>query len=310
MPASQSFLKQQNLSDSLKRIAIVLVCVIQGSATHNVIKKNLLREGFFKIIPWSQKAFSPDAMKELKCIEPKLEDYRELILSCAEIFEDDLSRKIYSNVMTACILRKFDGLTFIDSEEQYFPLDIEMTKGYRSFMDCGAFCGDTLENLVKKNLTPKIYIAFEPDWRNFLKITQLIEKFNIDKALLFPCALSRNTMPLRFTLDQVHSGAGSSIDPNGEYLVQCVAIDECLKGIEPTFIKIDIEGNEIEALIGAKKTIVHYRPDIAVAIYHYADHYFKIPNLLHRWNLGYRFHIRTYDYFGNETILYATCPSH
>lgn len=59
-------------------------------------------------------------------------------------------------------------------------------------------------------------------------------------------------MPLRFTLDQIYGGAGSTLDANGGDLVQCVAIDECLHGVAPTFMKFDIEGSEIDALIGAK----------------------------------------------------------
>lgn len=302
-------LKQCDFTQAWKRDAVVLVCVVQGIQTHTAIAKNLVHEGFRTIIPWIQKAFSSDAMRTSGRVEPRLENFQDSIMSCAELLEDSLSRETYLSLMTACVLRRFDELRFIDPEEQYFPSDIDMNKGYQSFMDCGAFRGDTLDRLVGKVGFPSTYIAFEPDSRNFSDLVRRVEELNIKRALLFPCGVSRTTKPYRFAIDQIHEGAGSSLDPTGEDLVQCVAIDECLKGIDPTFIKIDIEGNEIEALIGAKRTIERCLPDLAVAIYHYADHYFEIINLLHRWNLGYRFNMRTYDRFGNETILYATCRS-
>ncbi|NEV60549.1 FkbM family methyltransferase [Thiorhodococcus minor] len=294
---------------SWKRDAVVLVCVVQGAEVHEAIARHLADEGFRTVVPWIQKAFSADAIRSSGRVEPRMEDFRGAIMACADLLEDARSRETYLNVMRACALRRFDDLSFLDPQEQYFPSDVEMAKGYRAFMDCGAFRGDTLANLVARVGVPSTYIAFEPDSSNFGDLARAVEDLGVDQAMLFPCAVSHHTGTLRFTPDRVHGGAGSSLDPRGAEMVQSVAIDDCLKGVSPSFIKLDIEGSEVDALAGARRTIERCRPDLAVAVYHYVDHYFEIPNLLHRWGLGYRFHLRTYDRFGNETILYATCRS-
>lgn len=70
---------------------------------------------------------------------------------------------------------------------------------------------------------------------------------------------------------------------------------------------MDVEGAEYDALIGARNIISRYRPDLAICVYHYVDHYFEIPLLIDSWKLGYSFYLRTYDSCGNETVMYATC---
>ncbi|WP_177169062.1 hypothetical protein [Allochromatium warmingii] len=165
---------QHHVEDSWKKEAIVLVCVIQGTEIHDLVAKNLTEDGFVTIIPWIQKAFSPEIIKT-SLVEPRLENFQEQILLCAELFKDNLSRETYLNIMTACLLRCFDNLNFSDPEEQYFPTDIEMRKGYQSFIDCGAFCGDTFNKLVEKRGTPQVYIAFEPDYRNFSILAKCVD---------------------------------------------------------------------------------------------------------------------------------------
>jgi hypothetical protein len=55
---------------------------------------------------------------------------------------------------------------------------------------------------------------------------------------------------------------------------------------------MDIEGAEPEALMGAKNMIVRDRPHLAICLYHYFDHLWRIPFMIHEWNIGYRFFMR------------------
>ena len=85
----------------------------------------------------------------------------------------------------------------------------------------------------------------------------------------------------------------------------CVKLDDVMHNTNPTFIKMDIEGEEIRALNGAKKLILDSRPELAICVYHYINHFWEIPNLLHDWNLGYKFYMRTHSSGCMETVLYA-----
>jgi hypothetical protein len=84
-------------------------------------------------------------------------------------------------------------------------------------------------------------------------------------------------------------------------------LDDVLSDFIPTFIKMDIEGAEYEALLGAKKMIQNYRPDLAISVYHSIIDFCRIPLLINGWNLGYKFYLRCHEVSNQEIVLYASC---
>jgi len=103
------------------------------------------------------------------------------------------------------------------------------------------------------------------------------------------------------------AGEGSSIVENSACtsVIETTSIDEILDGGEATYIKMDIEGAEYEALLGAKNTIKKYKPKCAISIYHKRCDIWEIPILLLSYNPDYKFYLRTYSFSGNDTVLYA-----
>ncbi len=85
----------------------------------------------------------------------------------------------------------------------------------------------------------------------------------------------------------------------------CEALDEAIGEESPSFIKMDIEGAELEALKGAKNIIQKYAPKLAVCVYHKPEDMEEIPQLLLEYNPNYRFYLRHYSLTMNETVLYA-----
>ena len=70
-------------------------------------------------------------------------------------------------------------------------------------------------------------------------------------------------------------------------------------------IKLDVEGGELSALRGGMDAIRRFRPRLAVAIYHEADHFWRYPaELMDRLD-GYRFYVRQYGFARFETLLVA-----
>jgi hypothetical protein len=67
---------------------------------------------------------------------------------------------------------------------------------------------------------------------------------------------------------------------------------------------MDIEGAELEALMGAKNLIARNRPHLAIGVYHCLDHLWRIPFMIHEWHLGYRFYMRQHNPLF-DTVLYA-----
>jgi hypothetical protein len=68
---------------------------------------------------------------------------------------------------------------------------------------------------------------------------------------------------------------------------------------------MDIEGSEINALRGAKNTIMKHRPKLAVCIYHKPTDLWEIPLYLKELVLDYKLHLRHHSGFLNETVCYA-----
>ena len=71
------------------------------------------------------------------------------------------------------------------------------------------------------------------------------------------------------------------------------------------FIKMDIEGAEPKALLGAINTIKRFKPKLAISIYHNLNDYSQIATWIDNLRQGYRFYIRHYTIHAEETVLYA-----
>jgi hypothetical protein len=71
------------------------------------------------------------------------------------------------------------------------------------------------------------------------------------------------------------------------------------------FIKMDIEGAELQALRGAEQTIRAFRPKLAIALYHNWSDFITIPGYLENLAVGYQFYLGHVTIHWGETILFA-----
>jgi FkbM family methyltransferase len=72
------------------------------------------------------------------------------------------------------------------------------------------------------------------------------------------------------------------------------------------FIKMDIEGAEVSALLGASKTIKRFKPKLAISVYHKWDDLLVIPQLIHSIRDDYNYYLDCTTGFGGETVLYCS----
>lgn len=77
----------------------------------------------------------------------------------------------------------------------------------------------------------------------------------------------------------------------------------------PTFIKIDIEGAELNALQGAQHTITLKKPKLAISIYHKPEDIIELIVYLKNLVPEYKFYLRHYTNKTYDTVLYAICGS-
>lgn len=72
------------------------------------------------------------------------------------------------------------------------------------------------------------------------------------------------------------------------------------------FIKMDIEGAELQALRGAEKSIRQFKPKLAITVYHSLEDFWEIPKWIAQLGLGYQFYLRHFTIHQEETVLFAT----
>ena len=100
---------------------------------------------------------------------------------------------------------------------------------------------------------------------------------------------------------KAEGGAGSDS-------VRIISLDEDIRE-KITFLKMDVEGFEIPALLGAKRHIREDFPKLAICTYHIISDMWEIPRLIDTIRPGYRFFLRHYELTQNwETVIYAIPP--
>lgn len=227
------------------------------------------------------------------------------IIECAQLLEDEESYKIYKGFIASHATKQYDTFSTPTQNTKYFDSDFGENKGFQRYIDCGAFDGDSLRDLNRLKGKVEKVALFESDMSTFKELLKMIgndSQIYAEEMSLYPCGVWSDTVKLR-----ANNGMelNSHISDDGDDIIQCVAIDQVLKGFNPTFVKIDVEGAEYQALTGARNTITENKPDIVISLYHDLRDIWELPLFIKSWDLGYKFYIRVYGKGGNATMLYA-----
>jgi hypothetical protein len=122
-----------------------------------------------------------------------------------------------------------------------------------------------------------------------------------NKILLLQNAVGSHKEIVKFNV----TGTAASSVGQGSYDVECSTLDELLVNFAPTFIKMDIEGAELDAITGAQKLIGKSSPILAICMYHRQEHLWKIPLLIQSFSNQYKFFFRRYADECWELVCYA-----
>lgn len=178
--------------------------------------------------------------------------------------------------------------------------------------DCGACLADTGIFFANAVGPQGKVICFEPMPKN-----QALAQANLDmnpklapRLSIVPAAVGYNHGSfLEFSESGPASRALHECTRSNSIRVPVVSLDrmaEALSLPRVNFIKMDIEGAELEALQGAKNILHRYRPQLAICLYHRPSDFTEIPAFLDSLNLGYRFYLGHHYVNQFETVLYAT----
>jgi len=109
----------------------------------------------------------------------------------------------------------------------------------------------------------------------------------------------------RIVDDAIEMNHGSNVS-KGDTYIDTVSIDERFISEKVSFIKMDIEGAETEAIRGAMNIIKRDKPKLAISIYHKKEDIYEIPLLINEICPEYKFYLRHFSSHLCETVLLAT----
>ena len=213
------------------------------------------------------------------------------IKSTYDLLYDTESKSIYSAAINYRLTGKLSYLldAYSDKNELYELLN---KKNITRMVDAGAYNGDTLREAIEYFPNLKYAYAIEPDRKNFKKLSAFAKECRIDVNVINAAVWSESC-------DGTFSNSGnrnSSVSSTASYkhtdtsirMITVDSFDDC----EIDYIKYDVEGAELEALIGSEKTITNSKPALLISVYHRSSDIFKIAEFLNRNVKGYRFYLR------------------
>ena len=215
---------------------------------------------------------------------------------------DDRSRSVFENLISfrtksvwSC-LKKSAGNDSVKT--QYLVPELQFSDR-EIIVDCGAYTGDTAKLFFEKIPGCKV-IALEPNEHNF----ELLQQCKLEGLTAIKAGAWSEDTTLRFS-DAGREDLGGKIDVSGTSVIEVKALDHLSECQSATYIKMDIEGAELEALKGAENIIKSRTPKLAICIYHKPQDFFEIPLYIKKLNPDYKLYVHHHTRFFGETVLYA-----
>jgi FkbM family methyltransferase len=197
------------------------------------------------------------------------------------------------------------GGKFVQGDQETYKTEA-FIKNYAAgdvFFDIGAHFGYySAIAAVLNNGSGQIF-AFEPRPMNANFFRKHMKINNFRNVTLIEAAVGESDRDVRF--DTGHGSATGYVSSKGDLKVNQVSIDRMVRGgtlPPPGFIKIDVEGGEIEVLKGSKEVISNSRPKMIIAT-HNPECYQYVIDFLYR-NM-YHFEVLNPDSIKGDTEIVA-----
>lgn len=202
---------------------------------------------------------------------------------------DRLSRKTFENIINYKLSGKIDYLFECEAEKAEPFEKILKLSNKETFLDLGAYNGDTVADFIGRVSDWEKIIAVEPDIKSFKKLALSTENMkNIDcknVAISDFCGMGSFSM----------QGGRNSTASGNKNEVMFETIDSICENTPPTYIKMDLEGEELKAIKGAENVILNHKPKMLVSCYHRTDDLFAIPEAVFKIRDDYKLYMRHFS---------------
>jgi FkbM family methyltransferase len=237
----------------------------------------------------------------------KIFEHRDRVRLASTLWADRESETEFLAQLRWRALGDFTALREPTRDESYFPDGLFSLIPEEVFVDCGAFDGDTIRALARRTACNFAHVyAFEPDLLSFETLQRYLDKHRAisRKVTSFNLAVTAHRAKVSF------DGSGrQAVAESGTATVDSVPLDDLAQHHHPTFIKMDIEGSELEALAGAARVIAHDRPILSICSYHKQSDLWEIPIRIAELCPNYSFFLKQHDPDAWQLVTYAV-PAH
>lgn len=215
---------------------------------------------------------------------------RKRLIDVYSRLADEKSKKTFENTVYYKLTGKceylYDCEVSVDEPyENFFKLDNNET-----YLDLGAYNGDTLLDFKSRVKNYKNIIAVEPNFRSFGKLKENTADFsNTEYVNVFISDQKK--------IIEISRGKGRGTAQIGSGVkVEADSVDNIVGDNLITLLKADVEGEEINMLKGAENTVKKCLPKMQIACYHRSDDLWTIPEAVLNITNDYDIYMRHFPY--------------
>ena len=294
--------------NSLSKDSIVLIAANPVYEIHNRLERAGIQEWCYVDPVWFD--LYSEGVDHVKTTH-LLEENKDKLLFVYNMLADNQSKVVFQSVLKHRLVHDLSLLDMINNSTQYFGNDvIHSISG--TFVECGAFTGDTLERFIKQTGGGYMYHAFEADKQNCNEIIAFCNKNNNKNVLVYNMAVCDRNREVLFWQDENDYKVNGIVDVTNKCFdktmvnkIQGDSLDNVLCNAKIDMIAMDIEGAELYALKGARSCIETWKPKLAISAYHTIEHMWEIPLMIKEMYSDYQIYFRHHSWNINDTVCYA-----
>jgi FkbM family methyltransferase len=306
-PESFFYQVNSNLLRNINKSDLVIICIGNQKISRE-IKNIFIKQGFSNVLLayeiyeynliYASENFANDSAMHL------LKDH-DKIQHAYDLMSDKLSKETFFKFLKVYLEKKSPDFGVSTYETQYMSPDLPLINENIRLLNCGAYNGDTLLNIIKNYGKLQLACALEPDIDNFKKLSanELI-RYGCDMLILLPLGASNRTDVSSFDNGNGMISRMSNLD-SGK-IIQTVKLDQILFGLNFNKIIIDTEGHEKQILEGLNDIIEASYPELCIAAYHDPTDIYELVLAIHEKYPKYKFYLRNHSSVNVDTVLYAT----
>ncbi len=232
-------------------------------------------------------------------LKDNIDEYNQIY----QMLEDEQSRITFMSIILFRLFNEEDYLKRVYQPLEYFQKELLPKRENAVYVDCGAYKGDTAIGYRNVYGQCKKMYLFEPAPDNYALMVKNTQSF--EEAVQINKATSDKAGEMSFSSHL--PDAANRLAIQGSIKVQVTSLDEEIK--EPvTFIKMDIEGAEMDAIYGARRHIIEEKPQLALCVYHLVSDMRKIPLTIYGMNRNQKFYLRYHGIGVPEEIVFYANP--